>query len=99
MSLQAERPARPAESYLQLLVRVFLGVFAPLALFAEFLQLSLALVQCITFAPLLRLVFLQCSLRNECQNNVGNEPVYPSHSPRGHSGPSPWVAALAQLQT
>ena len=29
MSLQAERPARPAESYLQLLVRVFLGVLLP----------------------------------------------------------------------
>lgn len=54
--------AHTATTYLQLLVRVLLRVLAPLALLTELLQLSLTLVQSISFAPLLCLVFLQCSL-------------------------------------
>lgn len=57
---------------LHLLVSIFGGVLAALALPAQFLQLRLTLLQTLPFALVLHLVLLQRSLRGAAQSQQGH---------------------------
>lgn len=87
-------------AHLQLLVRVLLRVLAALALFAQLLQLGLALVQSVPPAPLLRLVLLERGLRGQrceprpCSWLLGPRSGWGRHEPGTWSQ---WVREWARV--
>lgn len=108
-----QNPARQEAAHLQLLVGVLLGVLAALALLAQLPQLGLALVQSVAPAPLLRLVLLQCGLR-QGQGTGGSEPLSlsshgqarstskpppasPCSAPRTPAEPSPSLSRMGKV--
>lgn len=64
------------EAHLHLLLSILGGVLAALALSAQLLQLSLALLQTFPFALVFDLVFLQGSLCGEEQRSTKSGPQF-----------------------